>query len=295
MIIRDIHKNSLCTQSSIGRLWTGLNHPIAHNPYSLSRVSVPKPRGPTSAPPPQPAGCQLSGGTLLHSLQYHRTKPGKIVEARLRFGTAEVSGFSRPSHFRPSGKSRRFFVHRPMPPILILPQLPQPPSSISTGNNVSLVCSPCLKALTLPLPVAFHCLCCGFILSWIAKSHNVWQMADKSATLISLQLTLAQTKDCPLVSCAILHADLRLSVESAERLYISADPLILLTLAIIQRAANKTEHCTVRAITNNQSSFCSSRTHHTKPETKHTSAHGSPVFVLGVKDICSAFTVYSKK
>ena len=158
MIIRDIHKNSLCTQSSIGTLWTGLNHPIAHNPYSLSRVSVPKPRGPTSAPPPQPAGCQLSGGTLLHSLQYHRTKPGKIVEARLRFGTAEVSGFSRPSHFRPSGKSRRFFVHRPMPPILILPQLPQPPSPISTSNNLSLVCSPCLKALTLPLPVAFHCL-----------------------------------------------------------------------------------------------------------------------------------------
>ena len=30
------------------------------------------------------------------------------------------------------------------------------------------------------------------------------------------------TKDSPLVSCAILHADLRLSVESAERLYISA-------------------------------------------------------------------------
>ena len=77
VIISDIHKNSLCTQPSIGTLWTGLNHPIAHNPYSLSRVSVPKPRGPTSAPPPQPAGCQLSGGTLLHSLQYHRTKPGK--------------------------------------------------------------------------------------------------------------------------------------------------------------------------------------------------------------------------
>ena len=51
---------------------------------------------------------------------------------------------------------------------------------------------------------------------------------------------------------------------------------ILLTLAIIQRAANKTEHSTVRAITNNQSSFYSSRTHHTKPEKKHTSAHGSP-------------------
>ena len=80
------------------------------------------------------------------------------MEARLRFGTAEVSGFSRPSHFRPSGKSRRFFVHRPMPPILILPQLPQPPSHICTANNLSLVCSHCLKALTLPLPMAFHCL-----------------------------------------------------------------------------------------------------------------------------------------
>ena len=40
VIIRDIHKNSLCTQSSIGTLWTGLNHPIAHNPYSLSRVRL---------------------------------------------------------------------------------------------------------------------------------------------------------------------------------------------------------------------------------------------------------------
>ena len=40
VIISDIHKNSLCTQPSIGTLWTGLNHPIAHNPYSLSRVSL---------------------------------------------------------------------------------------------------------------------------------------------------------------------------------------------------------------------------------------------------------------
>ena len=137
------------------------------------------------------------------------------MEARLRFGTAEVSGFSRPSHFRPSGKSRRFFVHRPMPPILILPQLPQPPSHISTANNLSLVCSPCLKALTLPLPVAFHCLCCGFILSWIAKSHNVWQMADKSATLISLQpICLPKTAHwCLVPSCTLIFV-LALSQQS---------------------------------------------------------------------------------
>ena len=162
MIIRDIHKNSLCTQSSIGTLWTGLNHPIAQNPYSLSRVSLEAqcskaPRfHQCSTPAARRVPAKWGNPTPLSTVPQNQV--GKIVEARLRFGTAEVSGFSRPSHFRPSGKSRRFFVHRPMPPILILPQLPQPPSSISTGNNVSLVCSPCLKALTLPLPVAFHCL-----------------------------------------------------------------------------------------------------------------------------------------
>ena len=221
MIIRDIHKNSLCTQSSIGTLWTGLNHPIAHNPYSLSRVSPEAqcskaPRlHQCSTPAARRVPAKWGNPTPLSTVPQNQV--GKIVEARLRFGTAEVSGFSRPSHFRPSGKSRRFFVHRPMPPILILPQLPQPPSHISTANNLSLVCSPCLKALTLPLPVAFHCLCCGFILSWIAKSHNVWQMADKSATLISLQLPLACRPNtahwCLVPSCTLIFV-LALSQQS---------------------------------------------------------------------------------
>ena len=131
VIISDIHKNSLCTQPSIGTLWTGLNHPIAHNPYSLSRVSPEAqcskaPRfHQCSTPAARRVPAKWGNPTPLSTVPQNQV--GKIVEARLRFGTAEVSGFSRPSHFRPSGKSRRFFVHRPMPPILILPQLPQPP------------------------------------------------------------------------------------------------------------------------------------------------------------------------
>ena len=117
MIIRDIHKNSLCTQSSIGTLWTGLNHPIAHNPYSLSRVSPEAqcskaPRfHQCSTPAARRVPAKWGNPTPLSTVPQNQV--GKIVEARLRFGTAEVSGFSRPSHFRPSGKSRRFFVHRP--------------------------------------------------------------------------------------------------------------------------------------------------------------------------------------
>ena len=165
--------------------------PQDHLKVSLpSSYSGPSPASPfPGLPPPQPAGSQLSGRTL-HSIAQ------KSCVVRLWFGMVwlkwvrEVSGFSPPSHFRPSGKSQRFFVHRPwlrssptstactwLLPFCLMHSLANPSISLYCGS-VSLIPAvvPLLplasfKSLAHPAPSTLPCTAASFH-HWCSACHQ---------------------------------------------------------------------------------------------------------------------------
>ena len=153
--------------------------------WSQSSLAIPRPSTPATCGEP----------AKWENLTQYRTEIISCV-VRLWFGMVwlkwvrEVSGFSPPSHFRPSGKSQRFFVHRPwlrssptstactwLLPFCLMHSLANPSISLYCGS-VSLIPAvvPLLplasfKSLAHPAPSTLPCTAASFH-HWCSACHQ---------------------------------------------------------------------------------------------------------------------------